>query len=84
MGTLPTDHALFIGMRIGTIVLVVTLTYLRVLAHGPIVERLAASPERRMDFYESFISSPSLFSRCLPRAVYASTYVRFAHYHRSD
>lgn len=38
-GTLPTHHGLFVGVLIGTIVLVATLTYLPALALSPIVEQ---------------------------------------------
>jgi K+-transporting ATPase ATPase A chain len=39
-GTLPTDTPLFAGLVIATILVVGALTYLPVLALGPIVEQL--------------------------------------------
>jgi K+-transporting ATPase ATPase A chain len=39
-GTLPTDTVLFGGLAIGTVLLVGALSYLPVLALGPVVEHL--------------------------------------------
>ncbi|HXZ06797.1 MAG TPA: potassium-transporting ATPase subunit KdpA, partial [Paraburkholderia sp.] len=41
-GTLPTHGPLFVGLLVGTIVMVASLTYLPALALGPIVEQLTA------------------------------------------
>jgi len=41
-GTLPTHNPLFIGMLVGTIVVVGALTFIPALALGPIVEHLLA------------------------------------------
>jgi potassium-transporting ATPase potassium-binding subunit len=43
-GTLPTHGPLFVGLLIGAVVMVASLTYLPALALGPIVEHLAAAP----------------------------------------
>ena len=40
-GTLPTTGALFVGLLIGVVLLVGALTYLPVLALGPIAEMLS-------------------------------------------
>ena len=40
-GTLPTDTPLFAGLTIATILVVGALSYLPVLALGPVVEQLA-------------------------------------------
>jgi K+-transporting ATPase ATPase A chain len=40
-GTLPTDTLLFVGLVIGTVLVVGALTYMPVLALGPVVEHLA-------------------------------------------
>ncbi|MBN3842689.1 potassium-transporting ATPase subunit KdpA [Burkholderia sp. Ac-20349] len=41
-GTLPTHGMLFIGLLIGTVIMIASLTYLPALALGPIVEQLGA------------------------------------------
>ncbi|CAD6559081.1 Potassium-transporting ATPase potassium-binding subunit [Paraburkholderia hiiakae] len=41
-GTLPTHGPLFIGLLIGTVVLIASITYLPALALGPIVEQLGS------------------------------------------
>jgi potassium-transporting ATPase potassium-binding subunit len=41
-GTLPTHSPLFVGLLIGTVVMIASLTYLPALALGPIVEQLSA------------------------------------------
>jgi K+-transporting ATPase ATPase A chain len=38
LGTLPTDHPVFVGLVVGTIVVVGILTYFPAVALGPIVE----------------------------------------------
>ncbi|WP_233856208.1 potassium-transporting ATPase subunit KdpA [Paraburkholderia sp. HD33-4] len=40
-GTLPTHTGLFVGLLVGTVVMVASLTYLPALALGPIVEQLS-------------------------------------------
>ncbi|NIE60400.1 MULTISPECIES: potassium-transporting ATPase subunit KdpA [unclassified Burkholderia] len=41
-GTLPTHGALFVGLLIGTVLMIASITYLPALALGPIVEQLGA------------------------------------------
>jgi potassium-transporting ATPase potassium-binding subunit len=45
-GTLPTHGGLFVGLLIGTVLLVASLTYLPALALGPVVEQLSGSAAR--------------------------------------
>ncbi|MBR8165681.1 potassium-transporting ATPase subunit KdpA [Burkholderia vietnamiensis] len=45
-GTLPTHGALFVGLLIGTVVMIASLTYLPALALGPIVEQLSTAVGR--------------------------------------
>ena len=40
LGTLPTHTPLFVGLLVGTVVLVGALTFIPALALGPIVEQL--------------------------------------------
>jgi K+-transporting ATPase ATPase A chain len=42
-GTLPTHTALFVGLLVGTVVMVASLSYLPALALGPIAEHLSAA-----------------------------------------
>ena len=46
-GTLPTHTPLFVGLLVGTVVLVGALTFIPALALGPIVEHLRAAVCKR-------------------------------------
>jgi potassium-transporting ATPase potassium-binding subunit len=41
-GTLPTHGVLFVGLLVGTVLLIASITYLPALALGPIVEQLSS------------------------------------------
>ena len=41
-GTLPTHTALFVGLLIGAVVMIASLTYLPALALGPVAEQLSS------------------------------------------
>jgi potassium-transporting ATPase potassium-binding subunit len=39
LGTLPTDHPIFVGLLVGTIAVIGILTYFPAVALGPLVEQ---------------------------------------------